>query len=250
MSNNTNHHVKIEAKPPPPLPLPQSQAQEPPQQPDTFPTHGTILTITGGSNTDFETKRQRRDYYHQVNHVVVEGPIIQSKWSHMLITFSSQDINLTSFLHTDTMIVTVHIDRWDVTRILIDNGSQAKILFLATFDKMGFHRKQLKEPSKPLYGFDRKRIEPIRTITLSVSFSTPKNPRTKYITFDMVDMLNPYNAIFGRGLLNIFEATLHSAYLCLKVLATFDVISIFCNQQEARNIEKGFTPGHKNVHFL
>jgi hypothetical protein len=56
----------------------------------------------------------------------------------MPITFSSQDVNLISFPHTDTMVVTVHIDRWDITRILIDNGSQAEILFLATFDKMGF----------------------------------------------------------------------------------------------------------------
>jgi hypothetical protein len=33
------------------------------------------------------------------------------------------------------MVVTVHIDRWDVTKILIDNGSQAEILFLTTFEK-------------------------------------------------------------------------------------------------------------------
>jgi hypothetical protein len=64
----------------------------------------------------------------------------------MPITFSSQDVNLASFPHTDAMVVTVHIDRWDITKILIDNGSQAKILFLATFDKMGFDQKQLKEP--------------------------------------------------------------------------------------------------------
>jgi hypothetical protein len=56
----------------------------------------------------------------------------------MLITFSSQKINLTSFPHTDAMVTTVHIDRWDVIKILIDNGSQAEILFLSTFDKMGF----------------------------------------------------------------------------------------------------------------
>jgi hypothetical protein len=56
----------------------------------------------------------------------------------MPIIFSSQDVNLTSFPHNDAMVITVHIDRWDVTKILIDNGSQAKILFLATFDKMGF----------------------------------------------------------------------------------------------------------------
>jgi hypothetical protein len=65
----------------------------------------------------------------------------------MPITFSSQDIYLSSFPHTDAMVVTVHINRWDVTKILTDNGSQAEILFLATFDEMGFDQKQLREPS-------------------------------------------------------------------------------------------------------
>jgi hypothetical protein len=63
-------------------------------------------------------------------------------------------------------------------------------------------------------------------------------------------MIYPYNAIFGRGLLNTFKANLHSAYLCLKILATFEVISVFGSQQEAKNIEKGFMPGHKSIHFL
>jgi hypothetical protein len=168
----------------------------------------------------------------------------------MPITFSSHVINLTSFPHTDAMVATVHIDRCDITKILIDNGSQAEILFLANFDKMGFDRKQLKEPSKPIYGCGEKRIEPVRVITLPMSFGTPKNPHTDYITLDVVDMTYPYNAIFGRGLLNAFEAALHSAYLCLKIPATFGVITVFGSQQEARNIEKGFVPGHKNVHFL
>jgi hypothetical protein len=39
------------------------------------------------------------------------------------------------------MVVTVHIDRWDVTKILIDNGSQTEILFLSAFEKMGYDRK-------------------------------------------------------------------------------------------------------------
>jgi hypothetical protein len=80
--------------------------------------------------------------------------------------------------------------------------------------------------------------------------SAPKNPRTKYFTFDVVDMPYLYNAIFRRGLLNTFKAALQSAYLGLKVPMTFDVISVFNSQQEARNIEKGFMPGHKNIHFL
>jgi hypothetical protein len=50
--------------------------------------------------------------------------------------------------------------------------------------------------------------------------------------------------------LNTFEATLHLGYLCLKVPATFGIISIFDSQKKARSIEHGFASGHKNVHFL
>jgi hypothetical protein len=73
--------------------------------------------------------------------------------------------------------------------------------------------------------------------TLLVSFGTPQNPITEYISFDVVDMHYPYNAIFGRGLLNTFEAVLHLWYLYLKIPTTFGVISIFDRQKDARNIE-------------
>jgi hypothetical protein len=75
-----------------------------------------------------------------VNHVVVEGPIVRIKWSHMQITFIEADIKLTSFPHTDVMVIIAHTDKWDVTRVLVDNGSQAEILFLSTFEQMGFSK--------------------------------------------------------------------------------------------------------------
>jgi hypothetical protein len=87
-------------------------------------------------------------------------------------------------------------------------------------------------------------------ITLLVSFGTPKNPPTKYITFDVVDMLCPYNALFRCGLLNTFKTALHLGYLFLNVLATFDLITTFSNEKKARIIECGFALGHKNVHLL
>jgi hypothetical protein len=158
MQNNANPQVKTEANPPP---HPAPPIQEPPQQADTFPTHDTILIITRGSNTDFDTKRQRRDYYRQVNHVVVKGPITKTKWSHMPISFSSHDVNVASFPHTNAMVITIYIDKWDITKILIGNGSQDEILFLAAFNKIHFDRKQVKEPTKPLYGLSGKGMEPL-----------------------------------------------------------------------------------------
>jgi hypothetical protein len=115
---------------------------------------------------------------------------------------------------------------------------------------MGFDRKQFKEASKSMYAFNGRRIEPIGSISMPVSFGGLHNARTEYITFDVAGMHYPYNAIFDRGLLNTFEATLHSAYLCLKLPDALGVISIHDSQKDARNIEQGFAPGHRNVNCL
>jgi hypothetical protein len=82
-----------------------------------------------------------------------------------------------------------------------------------------------------LYDFRGKKIEPVGSISLPVSFSTLSNARTEYITFEVVDTSYPYNAIFGRGLLNTFEAALHSLYLCLKVPTTLGVILVYGNKK-------------------
>jgi hypothetical protein len=125
------------------------------------------------------------------------------------------------------MVIITHINKWDVTKVLIDNGSQAEILFLSVLNQMGYDRNQLKEATKLLYGFRGRRIEPLGSITLSISFNNPRNERTKFIIFDVIDMHYPYNKIFGRGLLDTFEATLYSAYRCLKVPGSLGVISIY-----------------------
>jgi hypothetical protein len=128
---------------------------------------------------------------------------------HVQITFTEVDIKLTSFPHMDAMVITTHSDKWNVTRMLVDNESQVEILFLSTFEQMSFSKQQLKKASKPLYGFGGRKIEPIGSISLPVSFGSLSNACTEYITFDMVHMIYPYNTIFRRGLLNTFEAALH-----------------------------------------
>jgi hypothetical protein len=115
---------------------------------------------------------------------------------------------------------------------------------------MGFDRKQLKEAMKMLYGFGRKRIEHVGSISLSISFNDLQNARTEYATFDVVDMHYQYNVIFGKGLLNTFKAALQLAYLCLKVPTLLGAISIHGSQKDIRNIEQDFAPGHRNVNCL
>jgi hypothetical protein len=48
---------------------------------------------------------------------------MRTKWSHILVTFSQDDNKIVSFPDTDAMVITAHINKWDVTRVLVDNGS-------------------------------------------------------------------------------------------------------------------------------
>jgi hypothetical protein len=63
-------------------------------------------------------------------------------------------------------------------------------------------------------------------------------------------MVYPYNAIMGQGSINKFEAAIHELYLCMKIPGPQGVITVYGNQQTARNIERDFVPGQRNVHCL
>jgi hypothetical protein len=61
--------------------------------------------ISGGSSVDFDTKRQKMDHYQSVNHVALTGPVVQTKWSHVPLTFDVRDVDLRSAPHADAMVI-------------------------------------------------------------------------------------------------------------------------------------------------
>jgi hypothetical protein len=101
-----------------------------------------------------------------------------------------------------------------------------------------------------LQGFGGKPIKPVGKVSLPVSFGDLDNARTETLTFDVVDIYHPYLAIFGRGLMNKFDAVIRQQFLCTKIPTPKGVIIVFGDQQEARNIEKGHTSGQTNVYQL
>jgi hypothetical protein len=115
---------------------------------------------------------------------------------------------------------------------------------------MGISHSLLKPTDNPLYGFGGKGTFPIRKIKLPLSFSTALNAQSEQVTFDIVDMVYPYNAIMGRESINKFEAAIHRLYLCMKIPGPQGTITIYGDQQVARNIERDFVPGQHNVHCL
>jgi hypothetical protein len=115
-------------------------------------------------------------------------------------------------------------------KVLVGNGSQVDIIFRHTFDRMGISHSLLKPADNPLYGFGGKGIFPLGKIELPLSFDTAPNARNEQITFDIVDMVYPYNAIMGRGSINKLETVIHGLYLCMKILGPQGAITIYGDQ--------------------
>jgi hypothetical protein len=176
-----------------------------------------VLLITGGSSSELANKKQKKEAQRSVQHVGVQGPFIKSKWSHIPITFSQEDLQLKDYPHNDAMAISCVIKGFLVHNVLVDTDSAADIIFAKAFRQMQEPEDKIRDATHPLCGFRGRQIVALGKITMPVTFSFVHNTRTEQVVFDIVDMEYPYNAIIGRGTLNAFEAILHPAYLCMKI---------------------------------
>ena len=115
---------------------------------------------------------------------------------------------------------------------------------------MGLIEKAMQKSQYPLLGFGGKRIKALGKIELNVTFGEGNTQRTEAITFDVVDINYPYNAIFGHNTLVKFAAVIHQPYLCMKLPSTGGVVMVYSNQEEARRCEDNASSANKSVHNI
>jgi hypothetical protein len=65
--------------------------------------------------------------------VGVQGPYIKTKWAHIPIPFSQEDLYLKDYPHRDVMVISCVIKGFAVHNVLVDMGSAADIIFLKAF---------------------------------------------------------------------------------------------------------------------
>ncbi|XP_026431942.1 uncharacterized protein LOC113329192 [Papaver somniferum] len=83
---------------------------------------------------------------------------------------------------------------WAIDRILIDPGSSVDILFDHTYNTTGGKDNELIPSTYKIYGFNGSANKPKGEVTMRIPL---KNLSTK-ITFCVVDIESPYNALIGR----------------------------------------------------
>jgi hypothetical protein len=93
-----------------------------------------VLPITGGSGLEpANKKKKKKEAQRRVQHVGVQGPFIKSKWSHIPITFSQEDLQLKDYPHNDAMVISCVIKGFLVHNVLVDTGSASDIIFAKAF---------------------------------------------------------------------------------------------------------------------
>jgi hypothetical protein len=208
-----------------------------------------VLPITGDSTSEPANKRQKKEAQRRVQHVGVQGPLIKSKWSHIPITFSQDDLQLKDYPHNDAMVISCVIKGFLVHNALVDIGSAAVIIFAKAFKQMQEPDDKIHDATHPLCGFGGRQIVALDKITMPLTFGYVHNIRTEQVVFDIVDMEYPYNAIVGRGTLNAFEAILHPTYLCMNIPWEQGPIAVHGSQEAARRAKGSWTDS-KAIHNI
>jgi hypothetical protein len=176
-----------------------------------------ILTIIGGSSFEPSNKKEKKEAQRRVQLVGVQGPYIGTKWFHIPISFSQDDLCLKDYPHRDAMVISCVIKGFVVHNVLVDTRSTTDIIFVKAFRQIQEPEEKLQDLAFPLYGFGRQQVMTLGKLIMLVTFGYINNTRTEDVMFDVVDMEFPYKVVIKRGTLNVFEAVLHSGYLCMKI---------------------------------
>ena len=110
-----------------------------------------VLPITGGSSSKLANKKQKKEAQRRVQHVGVQGPFIKSKWSHVPIIFSQEDLQLKDYPHNDAMVISCVIKGFLVHNVLFNTSSAADIIFAKAFRQMQEQDDKIHDAAPPVW---------------------------------------------------------------------------------------------------
>jgi hypothetical protein len=162
-------------------------------------------------------------------------------YSEVPISFSQED-QWTSFSEPGKFLLVLDpvVAGSQLTRVLIDGGSDLNLLFASTLKKMGVDiSKMLTRSKAPFYGIILgNAATPMGSATLQVTFGTKENYRTEYIKFKVANFESSYHVILGRPALAKFIAVPHYVYLLLKMLGKTGVLTFHDDLKKSYNCDQ------------
>jgi hypothetical protein len=113
------------------------------------------------------------------------------------------------------------------SKVLIDNKSSINIMYQDTMHKLGIKENMLEPSQTTFHGIvPGLSCAPMGKIWIDVVIGNQDNYRVENLRFEVVDLDSPYHALLGRPALAKFVASMHVAYLKMKIPGPKGVITI------------------------
>ena len=110
------------------------------------------------------------------------------------LAFDDDNLKGTIQPHDDALVVTVRINGFLVKKVMIDQGSEADVIYPDLFKGLRLKKEDLLKYDTPLVGFDGRVVIPQGQISLPINIEG----KEVVATFIVVALFSPYTAILGR----------------------------------------------------
>ncbi|XP_065635822.1 uncharacterized protein LOC136070181 [Quercus suber] len=147
-----------------------------------------------------------------------------------VLSFLNEDKIGTIQPHDDALVVILRIGGYDVNKMMVDQGSGAKIMYLDLYKGLNLKLEDLTPYSSPLVSFDGKVVVPRGQIWLPMQTGL----EVVEVDFIVVDAYLPYTAIVARPWLHTLGAVSSTLHQKVKYPSECQVKEILGNQSVAR----------------
>lgn len=122
------------------------------------------------------------------------------------ITFTDDDFHAPDPDQDDPMVITAEIARYEISKVLIDQGSSVNILYWKTFQQMDISEDLIVPFHEQIVGFAGLRVDTRGYIDLWTYLGTGRSGDERTVRYLLVEANTSYNVLLGRPCLNAFRA--------------------------------------------
>ncbi|XP_050290601.1 uncharacterized protein LOC126728888 [Quercus robur] len=147
-----------------------------------------------------------------------------------MLGFSNEDKIETIQPHNDALVVTLRIGRYDMKKVLVDQGNAVEVMYLDLYKGLKLKPEDLTAFDSPLVSFEGKTVTSRGQIRLLIQTSSD----IVEVDFIMMDAYSPYTTIVAKPWLHALGAVSFTLHQKVKYPSEGRVKEILGNQAMAR----------------
>ena len=152
------------------------------------------------------------------------------KVSRCAISFDEEDLEGTIQPYDDALVVTGRINGFVVKRVMIDQGSEADVMYPDLFEGLRLKNQDFMKYDTPLVSFNRRVVTAEGQISLSVNM----DGKEVIVTFIIVRSFSPYTKILGSPWIHAMKIVPSTLHVKVKFPIEYEVAVVRGNQRMAR----------------